>query len=234
MPDVNPYVNLRTLPVPMRALVENGLTPTQWIICYLLHFELWSDYVAYTTGPDSPQGFDPEELNDLHSRFYLIFEPKDGDHPKLSPKNFRVSERFTDLLEYVGKCHKPLLPTDKAPYQAPRPSVFEQRIQPSLEGLDHYDELFALYPSHIPVQGSLVSGRSGDQDLMAASYAKALQKPGVTHEQVLELVHWAKEQSPSMITMGLQKFIASREWLGLQQLKDSGLSGGTFNTQEAI
>jgi hypothetical protein len=226
----------RTIPLPIGALVEAGISPNQWFILYLLHYQLWDDYVSYQQGPKIElNAIHPDELNDLHQRLFLYYEPKEGDHAKTSPINFRVSERFTELLGHITKTH---IPGDGAfypdmgayqkslekpkPFSLARNGESEQPKQ-DFDGLEFYDELFDAYPSHFPVDGRLMSARSGDQDHMAVAYTKALLRKGaLSHPEILSLVEWAKMQSPSMITMGLKKFIDSQEWIGLKQLRDSG------------
>jgi hypothetical protein len=217
---------LRTIPLPVAALIEAGITPNQWFILYLLHFELWSDYVAYQTSDKIELNAIPnDELNDLHERLFIYYEPVPGDHPKTSPKNMKVGQRFIDLLHHVGKQHSPVtveLRTPSTPFSLARHGESEQPSQ-DINGLEFYDELFAVYPSHFPVDGRLVSARSGDQDHMAVQYTKALLRKGAfPHALIMELVRWAKAQNPSMITMGLKKFIDSQEWIGLKELRDSG------------
>ena len=102
-----------------------------------------------------------------------------------------------------------------------------------LEDLEAFDALFQAYPSHIPVNGTLMSGRGGDYDGMAAIYAKCLStKNSPDHATILDLVAWARQQN--LLTMGLKKFLDSREWLGLQELRDQGFAGSTFDSQQAI
>ncbi len=230
------YSHLRAIPVPMQALVEAGLNPSQWVVLYLMHFKLWEELHAYQTGPDAPQGFPDEDLDDLHARFYIIHEPVPGEHHKLSPMNFRVSERFTDLLSTVKAAY---IPTELAIANLPptptRKADITKPVIPGmgLDGLEAFDELFAAYPSHIPVQGTLMSGRSGDYDSMADVYSKYLsRKYSVEHRDILDILVWAKENE--LIKMGLAKFISGREWLGLQELRDSGFNGQGYSNQDAI
>lgn len=241
------FAHLRVVPVPFQLLVDHGLTPNQWCLLYLMHFKYDLEQLAYLTGDNAPQGWNPDELNDLHDRFYLIYEPRSGDHPKLSPINFRVSERFTDLL---GETNVVLPPPYKltAPLPAKKwdstvraqPSdVLEQKpVIPGLglDALEAFDELFGAYPSHIDVNGTLMSGRSGDYEHMAASYGKLLDskqgRQGPSHVEILELVAWAKENA--LIKMGLAKFISGREWLGLNELRESGFNNNGYSNQEAI
>jgi hypothetical protein len=243
------YDTLRNIPVPIQALCEAGLSATQWVLLYLMHHkELRPELLAMIHCKNKPLLWTNEDLQDLLDRFYLIREPHPDAPTKTDLMNFRPSERFTDLLVTLKDAWLPA-----GHYQSARP-VEEQKILMELRGrlgkpktadrtvapvnnaletLEAFDELFQAYPAHISVQGELVSGRSSDYDTMAAKYAEVLARKGTPpHEEILDLVLWAKANN--RITMGLQKFIASREWLGLAELRDQGFAGGTFNNQDAI
>ena len=238
---------LRNIPVPIQALVEAGLSPTQWVMLYLIHFELWSEMEAIMFCDNKPLLYTNDDLNDLVKRYFLIHEPQPGIE-RLSPLNFKASMRFTDLL---GALKPAWLPPGN--YQLARP-IAERGFTPNpqaqearrkaqdilygtqtnkLEDLEAFDALFQAYPSHSPVNGTLMSGRGGDYDSMAAVYARALSaKNSFSHSFILEVLAWAKPNG--LITMGLKKFLDSREWLGLQELRDQGFAGSTFDSQQAI
>jgi len=221
------YAHLAVVPVPFQILVEDGLTPNQWCLLYLLHNKLDREQLAYLTAENAPQGWNPDELNDLHDRFYLIFEPVAGNHPKLSPINFRVSERYTDLLDKL----KVKVPKVQVPLEKP---MLTKPVLPGmgLDALEFFDELFLLYPSHIDVNGTLMSGRSGDYEQLADAYARYLvSRKAVPHPDIMEITTWAKENNH--LRMGLAKYISSREWIGLAELRDKG-QGGTYTNQDAI
>ena len=241
------YHKLKNIPVPIQALCEAGLSPTQWTLLYLMaHAELEEEMLAMIHCPNKYLLWTNADLQDLLERFYLINEPHPDAPTKTDLMNFRVSERFTDLLSTLKEAWLPdghyqlarpleerrQLTAPTPPRAVPAPPLLFSTPPHTVPDtptsrLDAFDELFQAYPSHIPVKGMLMSGRGGDYDTMAAAYAKALQRHGSSHLDILELVHWAKSQSPSLLTMGLQKFIASREWLGLQELRDQGFAGSS-------
>lgn len=235
-----PNRDLRCIPVPLEALVERGLSPSQWVICYLLHYKMWDELNAYILLDTAPGAFLPDELNDLHGRFYLIYEPIPGVSPRTHPSNFRVSERFTDLLPlikppFIGpdvKLRPDTLTKEKLEVEMPLMADVNIKAPVTAEQLDAFDELFQHYPSHIPVDGKQMSGRSGDYDQMSLKYAELLKKSPKLHAHILELVDWAVANN--LITMGLNKFLHSREWLGLEELRAKGFQGGTYDNADVI
>lgn len=243
-PTPDALAKLHNIPVPIQALVEAGLSPTQWVFLYLIHFKLWAEMEAIMFCENKPLLYTNDDLNDLVSRFFLIHEPQPGIE-RLSPLNFRVSMRFTDLLGALkpawlppGYHHAPRRGGESTAsveklWQATQDKLPANATNHKLEDLEAFDELFQAYPSHIPVNGTLMSGRGGDYDAMAVVYARALAaKNSPSHATILELVAWARQQN--LLTMGLKKFLDSREWLGLQELRDQGFAGSTFDSQEAI
>ena len=242
------YHALKNIPVPIQALCEAGLSPTQWVLLYILHYrkQLEPELQAMVNCPNKALLWYEQDLRELLDRFYLIHEPVAGSFSKTDAANFRPSVRFTDLLATLKEAWLP-----DGHYELARPreigpgptTIMSARHSKGthaeglhaslLEDLEAFDALFQAYPSHIPVNGTLMSGRGGDYDGMAAAYAKALTaKNSPVHATILELVSWARQQN--LLTMGLQKFIGSREWLGLQELRDQGFSGSTFDSQTAI
>ena len=84
-------------------------------------------------------------------------------------------------------------------------------------------ELFDNYPVTINVNGITYSARTSgnkyrDLEDMYYAYGRAIgNKPNV-HRHVLELLDWAKENN--LVNKGLYRFIADREWLNLEAMKD--------------
>ena len=237
------YHALKNIPVPIQALCEAGLSPTQWVLLYILHHrqQLEPELQAMVNCPNKALLWYEQDLRELLDRFYLIHEPVAGSFSKTDAANFRPSVRFTDLLATLKEAwlpdgHYELARPRVAPLTADRPvppCVAHDAASSQLQDLEAFDALFQAYPSHIPVNGTLMSGRGGDYDGMAAAYARCLAaKHSPAHTDILDLVRWAKDQG--LLTMGLQKFISSREWLGLQELRDQGFSGSSFNNLESI
>lgn len=107
MPTPINYSNLRSVPVPMNILVQNNLSPSQWVAMYLMHFELYAELAAYLEADTAPQGFNEDELEDLHKRGYILYRPVPGNHAKTSSRNMKISSLFTDLLRLVAPVRNP-------------------------------------------------------------------------------------------------------------------------------
>lgn len=96
-------------------------------------------------------------------------------------------------------------------------------------------ELFETYPASIIINGRTFSLRNITKlykslDEMCFEYGKAIKFNPDIHKEVLELLEWGKENNH--INSGLCDFIASHQWLTLQELRDNGAE--TFNTNELI
>lgn len=84
-------------------------------------------------------------------------------------------------------------------------------------------ELFDNYPVTINVNGIIYSARTAgnkykDLEDMYFAYGRAIGNKLEVHEHVLELLNWAKENG--LVNKGLYRFIADREWLNLEAMKD--------------
>lgn len=84
-------------------------------------------------------------------------------------------------------------------------------------------ELFDNYPVTINVNGITYSARTSgnkykDLEDMYYAYGKAIGNKLEVHQHVLELLEWAKENG--LVNKGLYRFIADREWLNLEAMKD--------------
>ena len=84
-------------------------------------------------------------------------------------------------------------------------------------------ELFDNYPVTINVNGITYSARTSgtkykDLEDMFYAYGRAIGNKLEVHQHVLELLEWAKENG--LVNKGLYRFIADREWLNLEAMKD--------------
>ena len=96
-------------------------------------------------------------------------------------------------------------------------------------------ELFEAYPTFTTINGQVFSLRNITKlyksfDEMCFEYGKAIKFNPEVHKQVLSLLEWGKENGH--IRSGICDFIASRQWLTLQELKDIGAD--TFDNTELI
>lgn len=84
-------------------------------------------------------------------------------------------------------------------------------------------ELFENYPTLVNVNGILYSAKTTgnkyrDLDEMLFAYGRAIGNKPEMHRHVLELLEWAKENG--LVNKGLCRFIADKEWLNLEAMKD--------------
>lgn len=89
--------------------------------------------------------------------------------------------------------------------------------------LEMGQELFNNYPVTMVINGITTSVRGcGDKykdlDDMLLAYGKAIGNNPKRHEEVLELLNWAKDNN--VLYKGLSKFIADREWQNLKAMQD--------------
>lgn len=96
-------------------------------------------------------------------------------------------------------------------------------------------ELFQNYPMFTIINGKQFSLKNIGKvfkniDDFAFAYGKAIGFNIEKHNEILELLEWAKEVN--IINFGITEFLASMKWLEFKELKESGLT--TFNTSELI
>ena len=97
-------------------------------------------------------------------------------------------------------------------------------------------ELFTIYPSFVNISGKLCSIKNISKNFnsfeeFAFAYGKAIKFDEETHNEILGLVQWAKEQD--LIHYGICEFIISFKWLELKELQEIGVNG-MFKTNELI
>jgi hypothetical protein len=96
-------------------------------------------------------------------------------------------------------------------------------------------ELFMKYPNFIIINSKQFSLKNIAKvfksiDDFAFAYGKAIQFNIDKHNEILELLDWAKEVN--ILNYGIVEFITSLKWNEIKELKDSGLT--TFNTSELL
>lgn len=96
-------------------------------------------------------------------------------------------------------------------------------------------ELFENYPAFITINDRQYSLRNITKlyksfDEMCFAYAKEIKFSLDKHKEVMELLQYAKDNN--LIKSGICDFIASHQWLTIQELQDGNY--GTFNTNTLI
>ena len=181
----------------------------------------------------------PEELLFIK----LVFLAQEG-HPEYLSKYFsqmplKGAPRDTMLsLQEKGIINKSYKIPEKGQTFNPLEVDFNKLFMKSY--LQHsYDmgmELFTIYPSFVNISGKLCSIKNISKNFnsfeeFAFAYGKAIKFDEETHNEILELVQWAKEQD--LIHYGICEFIISFKWLELKELQEIGVNG-MFKTNELI
>lgn len=94
------------------------------------------------------------------------------------------------------------------------------------------NELFETYPQFTYVQGQYynlrrVSKKFNDLEDAFAKYGKVIKWNNYTHQEILELINWGKDNQYNFTT--LDDFICDRGWLSIKAQKDG--KGININTE---
>ena len=96
-------------------------------------------------------------------------------------------------------------------------------------------EFFDAYPPFININGKLCSiknftkaGLFSFEDF-CVYYAKAIKQAQTTHERVMEALEYGKENN--LINYSIIEFIASRKYLEIEYIRDSGNVNGYHNSE---
>lgn len=96
-------------------------------------------------------------------------------------------------------------------------------------------ELWEIYPPFLSINGKLASlkgiTKAGfySMDEFCIYYAKQIKSAGTTHERVLETLQYGVDNN--VINYTILEFVASRKWLEIEYLRDSGNIAGYDNTE---
>lgn len=94
------------------------------------------------------------------------------------------------------------------------------------ESFDAGWELWESYPEYMQGTDRLYPARNitkngyNDENDFFAKYNKAIQYKAENHEEVLELLEWAKSQK--LIQYGIVEYVVGRKWLAHKKLRESG------------
>ena len=96
-------------------------------------------------------------------------------------------------------------------------------------------EFFETYPPFININGKLCSIRNFTKanlftfEDFCVFYAKSIKLSGVTHEYIMETLEFAKEHN--LINYTIIEFIASKKWLEIEYIRNSGNINGYNNSE---
>lgn len=98
-------------------------------------------------------------------------------------------------------------------------------------------EFYEAYPNHIIINGKLAPLRNYTKagfftiEDFSLYYAKQIKNAGVTHDRIMEALEYGKENN--MICYNILEFIASRKWIEIEYMRDSGTTNG-YHTGELL
>lgn len=172
----------------------------------------------------------------------LIFLAQDG-HKEYLSKFFKEGSLGLPILDLLtslqqkGVINKSYTIPAKGEVFEPIDVEFNKQV---LKGfLQHSEdlgmELFNSYPAMTVINGKTFSLRNIAKfyktfDEFCFAYGKEIKFDPVKHQQVLDILEWAKENN--LVHSGIGDFIISRKWLDYQDLKDGGST--LFDTMESV
>lgn len=199
--------------IPLASLLEAKLNPTQWVFCYMLHAQQGVEATAYL---ENMGGFPESDLRDLGRRNFVTYINPGLRKPEVEQmNNLKVTKAFEDILYGTSSTGE---------------TVSDDSLM--IDDDTAFNELFEAYPPYIEVSGGRAPGRSLSFELGAERYSLATKGLRSKHVEILTLLEWGRAHN--LVNMGLQKFIESRQWLSIQQAKESGDYGGSYDNQESI
>lgn len=184
-------------------------------------------------------GLTPSELFILR----LLFLTIDGDNTLLFNYLSNVTngkELFRKVLISLQE-KKVILSTFKIPKEGE--SLNFQNIPFNKNFIKMYiresneigNEFFEAYPPFININGTTVAIRNFAKagfytfEDFCLHYAKSIKNSGITHEKIMDTLEYAKENN--LINYSILEFIASRKWLEIDFIRNSGNVNGYKNSE---
>lgn len=187
-----------TLEEEINIYLKSGLTPTELFIVRLLFLAIDGNQVPlakYLNGVSNGKVLLREVLINLKNKKVILSSfkvPNEGE--VLNFKNIPFNKNF--LKMYVR------------------------------ESNEIGKEFFDNYPPFIDINGKLVSIRNITKaglfsfEDFCLYYAKAIKLSGITHERIMELLDYAKDNG--IIHYSIIEFISSKKWEEIEYIKNSG------------
>lgn len=94
-------------------------------------------------------------------------------------------------------------------------TVMLEFVEELVNSEDAYEELFAVYPAHLLINGNKVPAKTlkfDEQRDTEAAYKKAISKNKFLHQRVLAAVNKWKEENDGYARIKIDKFVAGRYW----------------------
>lgn len=187
--------------------VKTGLTPTELFILRLLFLAIDGD------------------------TSYLVKYVSDISNGKILLKQVLISLKEKNVINSTFK-----IPEDGESLNFQKIPINKNFLKNYLKE-SHYigKEFFDAYPSFITIHNKVVSiknftkaGLFSFEDF-CIYYAKNIKNSGITHERIMELLEAAKQGN--LINYSIIEFIASRKWLEIEYILNSGDINGYQNSE---
>ena len=187
--------------------IHSGLTPDELFIIRLLFLAIDGDskpITNYLSNVSNGKALFKSVLQSLKDKKVILSSfqiPKEGETLKF--KNIPFNKNFIKM--YVR------------------------------ESNDLGKELFDAYPPFINIRGKLCSIRNFTRaniytfEDFCLYYSKTIKSCGITHEKVMDLLEFGKENN--FINYSILEFISSRKWEELEYIQNSGDINGFQNSE---
>ncbi len=121
------------------------------------------------------------------------------------------------------------------PYSIPFNKNFIKNIYKS--SFEMGKELFEVYPQFGNINGSIVPLRSVARKFDSLEdcyfrYGKSIRWNEETHNQIIELVKWAKENN--ILNQSLANFVVNHAWVDLEALKNGDIANVNYDTVKLL
>lgn len=100
-------------------------------------------------------------------------------------------------------------------------------------------ELFDAYPQFAHIQGKVVAIKSVSKKFNSLEdafrfYGKSIRWNNKTHQEILELVDWAKNNTNEFINCSFSSFIIDQRWNDIKALRDGNIANVNFDAIQMI
>lgn len=181
-------------------LIENEITERQFLLCYLL----------YTDAIDTLPG-NRRVYSDSTSVTY-IYKLAEYASRKEGGKGYWTKEEVLSLVK------KGFLRQLKPGSFEPDMLIIEEKLIDALFVSNNgFDEFWDLYPSFLDIEKGkpFAKLKAVDKDEMQVRYEKIVVSKEY-HQKVMSILRWAV--SKKTVNMGIEKYIASRQWVEDEKL----------------
>lgn len=196
---------VNTIDEDMGILTKYHLTPNELFIIRILMLAREEDdsyLFKYLSIPEDSRGDFRQELVNLQNKGII------NKSYKIPPKGKNFNPNDIDFNKTFVRCF----------YK---------------DSFEMGKELFEMYPMFGNIQGCVTSIRGVSKKFDSLedfyrAYGKAIKWNPETHQEILDLIKWAKDNT-QFIQFSLASFVVDRRWEELKALKDGDLANVNYN-----